>query len=59
MNVWLSLIVALLAGFFGTAFYLWMRAELDERRWRKIIEAELANDRAFLDEHFPWRSDSE
>lgn len=42
MNLGLTLVVAVLAGFFGTGFYLWMRAELDERRWRKIIEAELA-----------------
>ena len=42
MNFALTLVVAVLAGFFGTAFYLWMRAEIDERHWRKIIEAELA-----------------
>lgn len=40
MNVWLTLIVAVLAGFFGTGFYLWIRAEIDERRWRRIIERE-------------------
>lgn len=42
MNFALTLVVAVLAGFFGTGFYLWLRAEMDERAWRKIIEDELA-----------------
>ena len=42
MNFALTLVVAVLAGFFGTGIYLWLRAEMDERAWRKIMDAEIA-----------------
>ena len=58
MNVWMTVIIAVLAGFFGTGFYLWLRAEVEERKWRRVIEKELAADAEWWEDPELW-SDSE
>lgn len=35
-----SLLLALLAGYVVLAFALWLRAEKDERRWRRALKEE-------------------
>lgn len=31
----LAALLGVVVGFLGTGFYLWIRAEMDERAWRK------------------------
>lgn len=42
MNWLLYFLITVIAVFLGVSIYSWMKAEWDERQWRKIIDEEMS-----------------
>ena len=40
-TVWLWILGGIIGVFVGMAIYAWVRAEIDERRWRRLHEERL------------------
>lgn len=54
----MAFLAGFLAVFFGVALFEWLRAEVEERKWRRVIEKELAADAEWWEDPELW-SDGE
>lgn len=57
MNLWYYALLAILFGGLGAALFVWIQAEIDERRWRKRMERDV--ERVLADLRVSWDEDEE